>query len=109
MKKRIVALIACVALISIFGICLVACNADTYRDRLEKEGYTVVEGAKDDNIEWSLIATNGDDTVNIIAYTTKDQAKAAEEVAEAKLGKDEVYRTGKIVMVGTKQAIKDAK
>lgn len=109
MKKKIIAVVAVVALVAILGVCLVACNADTYKERLEKEGYTVIEGAKDDNIEWSLVATNGDDTVNIIKYTTKDHAKGAEEVAVAKLGKDEVYRTGKIVMVGTKQGIKDAK
>lgn len=127
MKKRIIALIACVALVSILGICLIACNddiaksdanADTYTKKLEKAGYTVESLDVDDvdaDIEWGVSATktkgflDGFDYVSVIKYTNTDDAKEVEEALIKQLGEDFVYRTGKIVMYGTEQGVKDAK
>lgn len=41
MKKRIIALVAVLALVAVFAISLVGCSADSYADKLEKAGYSV--------------------------------------------------------------------
>ena len=41
MSKKVMAVVAVVALVAILGICLVACNAESYEKKLEKAGYTV--------------------------------------------------------------------
>ncbi len=119
MSKKVMAVVAVVALVAILGICLVACNAESYEKKLEKKGYTVVtsEADEDDDveIEWTVSATKkGDgllevDAVTIVKYAETDDAKDAESDAKKIFGEDGVYRIGKIVMAGTKQGIKDAK
>ncbi|MEG2274656.1 MAG: hypothetical protein RSC44_04915, partial [Clostridia bacterium] len=42
-KKKIISIIAIIALVAVLGICLVACNADSYGKKLEKAGYTVTK------------------------------------------------------------------
>lgn len=110
MNKKVLAIVAVIALVAILGVCLVACNADDYKKRLDKEGYIVVDGKVDsENVEWVVSGTriNPADHVTITKYKDTDDAKDAEELAK-KTGAS-VYRTGKIVMVGTEQGIKDAK
>lgn len=41
MNKKVMAIVAVIALVAILGICLVACNAESYQKKLEKEGYKV--------------------------------------------------------------------
>ncbi len=122
MNKKIIALIAVIAIVAILGVCLVACNAKSYQSKLEKKGYSVSvsEEDKDDDgadIEWMGTGAKGalvnGDSVTVVKYKNTDDAKKAE--ADAKAYKDnglisyEVYRSGKIVIVGTAQGVKDAK
>ena len=37
MNKKVISIIAIVCIVAILGICLVACNADSYAKKLEKE------------------------------------------------------------------------
>lgn len=117
MNKKVMAIVAVIALVAILGICLVACNAESYEKKLEKAGYTVVktEAEEEDGvkIEWAVSGTKVSglnvDTVAIAKYANTDDAKKAEADAIKVLGEDCVYRIGKIVMAGTKQGLKDAK
>ena len=38
MNKKVMAIVAVIALVAILGICLVACNAESYEKKLEKAG-----------------------------------------------------------------------
>ena len=38
MNKKVMAIVAVIALVAILGICLVACNAESYEKKLEQEG-----------------------------------------------------------------------
>ncbi|MBO4694331.1 MAG: hypothetical protein J5656_00185 [Clostridia bacterium] len=124
MNKKIIALIAVIAIVAILGVCLVACNAKSYQSKLEKKGYTVSvsENEKDDNnadVEWVVSAQKGGvlsgdfQAVTIAKYKNVDDAKKAEK--DAKDGANngiisyKVSRSGKIVIVGTEQGVKDAK
>lgn len=119
MSKKVMAVVAVVALIAILGICLVACNAESYEKKLEKKGYTVVTSEADEEdgvkIEWMVNGTKkGDgllkvDNVTIVKYANTDDAKDAESDAKKVLGEDCVYRIGKILIAGTEQGVKDAK
>ena len=118
MKKTIIAIVAVIALVAILGVVLMACNADSYKSKLERKGYSVtVSERNDDNVEWSLTASKGallnGDSVSIAKYKTVDDAKKAEQdlkdLQDNGLVSYEVYRSGKIVMAGTKQGVKDAK
>lgn len=40
-KKRIIGIVAVIALVAILGACLVACNASDYASKLAKKGYVV--------------------------------------------------------------------
>ncbi len=111
MNKKVLAIVAVIALVAILGVCLVACNAESYEKKLEKAGYDVevVEDAGKD-AEWMVMAKKKGsfDTVTIVKCTSLDDAKDAEKEAKD-MGGVSVYRTGKIVMVGTEQGVKDAK
>ena len=119
MNKKVIALIAVIAIVAILGVCLVACNAKSYQNKLEKKGYTVSNytGDDDDDIEWGISASKGallnGDSVTVVKFKELDDAK--EKETWYKNHKDnglisyEVYRTGKIVIVGTAQGVKDAK
>lgn len=111
MNKKVLAVVAVIALIAILGVCLVACNADDYKNRLDKAGYLAKDLPVDsENVEWVVLATklSTGDSVTITKFKNTDDAKDAESKAK-KLNEDAVYRTGKIVMIGTEQGIKDAK
>lgn len=120
-KKVIISIIAVILLVAVLGTFLVACSAESYQKKLEKKGYTVStykpDKDEEDEIEWGITATKGallnGDSVSVIKYKTLDDAKKAEQ--DAKDWQDngfvsyEVYRSGKILFVGTKQGVKDAK
>ncbi len=121
-NKKILAIVAVVALIAILGIFLVACNADSYAKKLEKAGYKVekTEASKDDEghaVEWAVGGTKAGDSlttpiiyVNVMKYKNTDDAKEAEKTLKDIVGKDCVYRTGKIVISSNSaQGVKDAK
>ena len=62
-KKVVVSIVAVIAIIALLGVFLVACNADSYKSKLEKKGYTVStytpDDEDDDDIEWGLMASKG--------------------------------------------------
>ena len=119
MSKKVISIVAIIALVAIIGVCLVACNADSYASKLEKKGYEVAkmvsEEEKEDGIEWSVSGTKkGEglfeiDTVTIIKYVNEDDAIKAEETAIKLLGESRVVRKGNVVISGTEQGVKDAK
>ena len=43
MNKKVISIVAIIALVAILGVCLVACNADSYAKKLEGKGYTVAK------------------------------------------------------------------
>ena len=116
-KKVVVSIVAVIAIVALLGVFLVACNADSYKSKLEKKGYTVTaytpSGDDDDDIEWGIIATKGmlgADNVTIVKYKSLDDAKEAEtEAKKVSVTGYEFARQGKICFYGTTQAVKDAK
>ena len=116
-KKVVVSIVAVIAIIALLGVFLVACNANSYKSKLEKKGYSVEtytpDGDDDDNIEWGLSATKGalaSDYVIIVKYKNLDDAKKAEQEANKySLTGHSFVRQGKICFSGTTQGVKDAK
>ncbi|MEG2450543.1 MAG: hypothetical protein RSB09_02290 [Clostridia bacterium] len=119
-KKKIISIIAIIALVAVLGVCLVACNADSYEKKLTKAGYDVTVSTAEDikefdkedgEVAWVVTGFKGLDGVTVIKFKKTDDAKkyATKMGVLAGLGKQEVYRTGSIVMFGTEQGIKDAK
>ena len=126
------AIVAVIALVAILGICLVACNAESYQKKLEKEGYEVATFdedsdtvktmnkaiAEDDDysgeIKWVVSATK----VNISLSSGVDAGHVTivkfSKIADAKqyvkdLGAEEddanIVRKGNIVFVGDKASV----
>ena len=114
-KKVIVSIVAVIAIVALLGVFLVACNADSYKSKLEKKGYTVVTttGGDDDDFEWSVTANKGGllgDYVTVVKAKSLDDAKKAEEDAkQTQVSGMDFVRQGKICIYGTTQGVKDAK
>ncbi len=113
-SKKIIALVALVALVAILAVCLVACNQKDYEKRLKDAGYRVEGlsanddlGVEDAEVEWGIAATKlkSADFVTVVKFKNTDDAKDCES-AMGKLF--EVKRSGKIVIFGTEQGVKDA-
>lgn len=104
---------AIIALIAVMAVVFASCNADTYQKRLEEVGYIVYNYSTDDiqldGAEWGLVAMNErtGDAVTIVKFTSLSSAKDAE--ADESTSGMTVYRQSMLVMVGTEQAIADAK
>ena len=127
MNKRVISIVAIIALVAVLGVCLVACskNADTYASKLEKAGYTVqvateeelaemsnAEAAIDLVIKWGVVAEKGEDTVSVICFENKEQAEAYATLVNAfgaLMGGMKAETDGAILFFGTEQGIKDAK
>ena len=130
MKKRVLIVTAILAVILVCSLVLSACVSANYsktKKSLEKKGYTV-EGTEDaseldDDISWYLSGIKGtdDDTVvSVVCYKSSGKAKDAIKEYEKygdhikaynKAGNDDYcyYRTGKVIVVGKKSAVKDVK
>ena len=126
MSKRIISIVAIVALVAILGVCLIACNEETYAKRLEKAGYTVEVATHEDlevlatnfkdlgveiEIKWAVGGTKGSDNVTVIAFATEEQATAYANMINltSQISKMKAETKGKILIAGTEQGIKDAK
>ncbi|MBR7162688.1 MAG: hypothetical protein IKD35_01810 [Clostridia bacterium] len=120
MNKKVISIIAIIALVAVLGVCLIACNADTYAKRLEKAGYKVEvvdlsDEDKEEGVIWAVSAakTNSITDVQIVAvtkYASADEAKKAEEDAKANnILNVTIERQGAILIIGTEQGVKDAK
>ena len=116
MNKKIISIIAIVAIIAILGVVLIACNASDYSKKLEKKGYavTVVNGDDDSSYDFIVNGTKASlgngvsvETVTVTKYKKSEDAKKAYN--DAKSNDIAVSRSGKIVIVGTEQGVKDAK
>ena len=122
-NKKILAIVAVVALVAILGVFLVACNASSYTKKLEKKDYVVTnlldsesgQSVDRSKVEWAImgvkvgnpLAGDAGEMVIVAKYKKTSDAKDAEKVA--KQTSEKVYRTGKIVIAGTEQGVKDAK
>lgn len=121
MNKKVLAIVAVIALVALLGVCLVACNASDYKKRLDNAGYhtEVLEGeaAKEEadgaSVEWVVIGSKGfSEHVSVIKFKSTDDAKEFEmNMPEFGVGGISIVceRSGKIVIYGTEQAVKDAK
>lgn len=119
MNKKVMALVAVIALVAILGVCLVACNAESIQKKLEKADYTCTsyEAGKDDDgasIEWKVVAMKkvlNADYVTVTKFANTDDAKEYEKnVATGSVGGFTVVvkRIGKVCYYGTEQGVKDA-
>ena len=123
-SKKIMALVAVVALIAILGVCLVACNSDNVGKKLEDNGYTVVtlnENATglgktiynmvngNSDFKEGVWATKGLNSVAVVWYKSLDAAKDAEASFKSNPLIPAVYRVDKVVYAGTQQGVDDAK
>lgn len=132
MSKKIMAIVAVIALVAILGVCLVACNANSYQKKLEKAGYEVKSYdadsdyvkainkgmAEDDDysgeVKWVVVATKVDlslskglDAGHVSIYKFAKIADAKQFVKDmgAEEDSENVVRKGNIVFVGTKAAV----
>lgn len=129
MKKNILKITALALLAVMLCAMLVACGGpnkdpEKAKEALEDADYTVIfndggfvgDYLLPDGAEATIIATKGDDEyISIVYYEDADAANDAWEDAkeEAEELEDEyediVYKkSGKIIYIGTKQAVKDA-
>lgn len=121
MRKKVVSIIAIIALVAALALCLTACNQSSVEKRLEKEGYLITDisakqlGIDESEIEWIVAGANaesmftGGDFVVAIKFA---QTADAKEFADALKGEDEGYgtvkRLGKLVYAGTEAGVKAA-
>ncbi|MBE6691206.1 MAG: hypothetical protein E7590_08020 [Ruminococcaceae bacterium] len=123
MKKF--ARILCLTLVAVMLVATLASCAAPNKDpkkakaALEEEGYVVILNDTalllPDDVEATLSATNGDDYIRITYYKESGDAKdawkdAEDEIKEMK-EKDEdliIKKSGKMIWVGTKAAVKAA-
>lgn len=118
MNKKVMSIIAVIALVAILGVCLVACNAESISKKLEKAGYacTSYEAGKDDgaSIEWKVVAKKkglNADGVTVTKFSNSEDAKKYESnVAVGSVAgvKMVVKRVGNVCYYGTEQGVKDA-
>ncbi len=137
-NKKIVAIIAITALISIFAVSFVACNDNTdnnpiltkeeYTKLMEDKGYNVVAmneeqlksalGNTNVTAEWGIIAslTSGSTSesemqfVSIVKLKNDEDAKVVEEEVKKVADKGfSIVRNGSILLVGSDKAVADAK
>lgn len=113
-NRKVLAIVAVIALVAILGVCLIACNADSYTKKLEKAGYKVssytAEKSEEGKIEWGVVGINGLSMVSVVKFKSTDDAKEAEKShKESSIKVGDVYRNGKIVIWGDADGVKAAK
>lgn len=123
MNKKVISIVAIIALVAILGVCLVACNADSFAKKLERKGYTVESMSGEDldayeeefgvdfDIKWGVGGQKGTDMVAIYAFANADDAESFKALLSLGAGYFgyEAEVKGKLVYFGTEQGIKDAK
>ncbi len=113
MKKLAKVLVSALVLVMIC-FTLVACaplSIDSAEEKMEKAGYLVIEEDydKDENekVAGFITATKLGDTVTATLYRKTSDAKEAFEALGGDKDSDRVKRSGKWVIVGTKDAVED--
>jgi hypothetical protein len=122
MNKKVISIVAIIALVAILGVCLVACNADSYAKKLEKAGYVVEKFTGDDaakeaeaeGVKWAVMGVKLDGLtpkmVSVVGFDNADDAKAYADMAKDLAGEDCVSISGKVVIIASSSdALKDAK
>ena len=124
MNKKVMAIVAVIALVAILGVCLVACNTESVSKKLEKKEYNVAKLNEDstglagkayaivkgvDGFKEGLFAAKSSDQVLAVWFDDTDAAKEFEANKGLALLFDKVTRVGKVVYAGTEQGVKDAK
>lgn len=126
MNKKVISIVAMIALVAVLGVCLVACNENTYAARLEKAGYTVEVATQEDmetlatnfselgveiEIEWAVGGQKGSDNVTVIGFATEEQATAYANMINltSAISGMRAETKGKVLIAGSEQGIKDAK
>lgn len=110
MKKLSIVLVLTL-LVATFA--LTACGAPKpadLKEKYEKEGYTVIMNESEDGTA-NLTASKGlTNTVTITWFASEDSAKQAEEAAKNNnILKSTIYRNGKMLAIGSEEAVKLAK
>ena len=114
--KKLASIVVIVTVLLIMSTCLVAClgastNSADYKSRLENKGYTVTNidvSLVERDMEWGLYAANADNMVTVALFKNENDAKAAEQESKD-MPNTSVYRSGKLVIAGTEQGVKDAR
>ncbi len=125
MKKKSIAIVSVILLILVLGVCLSACNAENFENKLKNKGYNVtVEGQNGafvmtfnsllsseykGKVEWVVSASKGIDSVKIFKFDNLKDAKTFETSGEYVIYGNKIYRTTTCVIVGTEQGVRDAK
>ncbi len=131
MKKAIVSAVAIMLLVATLAVVLVACNADSYKKRLEKAGYSIESANIEDfgeigeefEIEFGLYGEKTNvttlDWVILLKFKNADDAKSFEKIYKIYLNEEagvlgeeadvRVERQRTLLLLGTEQGIKDAK
>ena len=112
---KIVSIAAIVTVLLIMSTCFVAClgastNSSDYKSRLEGKGYTVTNidvTVVPRAMEWGLYAAKDGNIVTVALFKNEDDAKAAEQ--ESKDNSYTTYRSGKLLIAGSEQGVKDAR
>ena len=114
MNKKVMSIIAVIALVAILGVCLVACNAESISNKLEKAGYACEKYDDGAKIEWKVVAKKkglNADGVTVTKFSNTDDAKKYESnvpVGSVAGMKMVVKRVGTVCYYGTEQGVKDA-
>ena len=135
MSKKVVKIMSIIFVLIMLLTLLIACNAQTYKHRLEDKGYTVyyIEidedtikemgtlaaqlksyGLSIDDLKWTIIAADqihGEDAVTIYHFQSKDTANTFyTKYSEESHDKDFYLELDKKdVFYGTEKGIKDAR
>ena len=135
MSKKVVKIVSIIFVLIMLLTLLIACDAQTYKHRLENKGYTVYYSEIDedtikefgnlatqirqcglsvDDVKWAMLGAEsekGEDIVSIYHFRNKDTAntfytKFKEELKEKE---EHIEIDGKDVFHGTEKGIKDAR
>ncbi len=112
MKKALRLTSLLLVFVALLGLTSCVPSADKVKEKMEKAGYTVIESPiTTKNVDAVFVCTNLKETVTVTYYKEKADAKEAyNALKEAdKEGKGGYGISGKVVYVGTEQAIKDLK
>ncbi len=116
MGRRIIAVVAVILIICAFAVCLTACNAVNFEDRLTNKGFQLVDTFSNGSIEgydltWAMSFERESDGSYVTIYKCKD-LKTAKEMYDAAISDTEpgydVKRSGRFVAAGSEKAVEIA-
>lgn len=116
MGRRIIAVVAVILIICAFAVCLTACNAVNFEDRLTNKGFQLVETHTGGSIgeyemTWMMSFSRESDESYVTIYKCKDLKTAKELYEDATKDMSSGYdvkRSGRFVAAGTEKAVEIA-